>query len=363
MDKYRIDTHKMAYHPKRVADWVDARGDWEKEKNIFPIYVEISPTGVCNHRCTFCSFDYREYQNKRINPSVLMSRIAGMASVGVKAIMFAGEGEPTLYKDLPQVLNLCSAVGIDTSLTTNMVPFNEKNTENFVKNCKWIKASINAGTKETYAKTHGTSEKDFAKVIGNLKRAVAIKKEKGYKCTIGTQILLLPDNYDTVEELAKIVKEAGAEYLVIKPYTQHFDSPNMRYKDVDYSKLVKIKESLEKYNSDNFSIIFRINAMNKLIEKEERYCVCNSVPFFWAYITSDGDVYGCSSFLGDKRFNLGNIHEEGFRDIWQGEKRRKCIKFVRGGLDISDCRMICRMDEVNKYLNELTHLSDHVNFI
>ena len=34
-DKYRIDSHKLIYHPKRVAEWIDAKGEWDKEKKIY----------------------------------------------------------------------------------------------------------------------------------------------------------------------------------------------------------------------------------------------------------------------------------------------------------------------------------------
>ncbi len=153
-DEHQIDGHKLMFHPERVTQWQNGRQDWKEAKSIYPIYVEISPMGACNHRCTFCAVDYIGYQNRSLDADTLKNCLTDMAQLGVKSVMFAGEGEPALYKPLPEVLDLCSRVGIDASMTTNLVPFTKNNVDSFLKNCQWIKASINAGTRETYAQVH-----------------------------------------------------------------------------------------------------------------------------------------------------------------------------------------------------------------
>ncbi|MDD3012876.1 MAG: radical SAM protein [Candidatus Gastranaerophilales bacterium] len=362
-DKYRIDNHKLIFHPDRVAQWQSGYKNWETAKKIYPIYMEISPVGYCNHRCIFCAKDYIGYKNREIPFDVLKNRLSEIAELGIKSVMFAGEGESTLYKRLPEIIEHCIKIGIDTALTTNMVPFNEKNTEAFVKNCKWIKVSINAGNSETYAKIHGTNENNFNMVINNMKRAVSLKKEKGYSCTLGAQILLLPDNHDTVLELAQITKEAGFDYLVVKPYSQHLSSNTYKYKDISYSKYLYLDEQLKSYNSDNFKIIFRKQTMNKLSDPDDRYSKCRAVPFLWGYIMADGSVYGCSSYLENDKFCYGNINENSFQDIWECDRRKDCYEFVKDKMNAVNCRKNCRMDEINRYLSELENPGEHVNFI
>ena len=45
-DKIRMDSHKLIYHPERVAAW-------KRGENIYPIELEIGLTNACNHRCIF----------------------------------------------------------------------------------------------------------------------------------------------------------------------------------------------------------------------------------------------------------------------------------------------------------------------
>lgn len=363
-DNYRIDNHKLIFHPARVAQWQDDHENWEDAKKIYPIYVEISPVGYCNHRCSFCAKDYIGYKNRKIPPDILKNIINEMSKQGVKSIMFAGEGESTLYKELPEMIEHCTNVKIDTSLTTNIIPFTENNTETFVKHCKWIKVSINAGNANTYSKVHNTSEKDFDTAINNMRRASVIKKEKGYSCTLGAQMLLLPENFDTAVELANRVKELGFDYLVIKPYSQHLLSNTRLYEDINYSDYLYLENELKQFNTDGFNVIFRKQTMNKLINNEDqRYSKCSAVPFFWAYIMADGNVYGCSSFLENEKFCYGNINQQGFKEIWESDKRKQCYDFVKNQMNAENCRENCRMDEINRYLWELSHPSEHVNFI
>ena len=166
--------------------------------------------------------------------------------------------------------------------------------------------------------------------------------------------------------LARLCRdEIGLDYLVVKPYSQHLFSETHAYEHVDYSAYLAMSESLRALNTQDFQVVFRENTMRKYMEDESsRYRKCNATPFFWAYIMADGSVYGCSAHLLDKRFEYGNLNEQSFQTIWEGERRKANFHYVRNDLDIRECRRNCRMDEVNRYLYRLReNLVQHVNFI
>jgi len=368
-DAFQIEGQKLHLHPQRVAKLLDADGDIEKLLEVYPIYMEISPVGGCNHRCTFCAVDYIGYEaSNRLDIKILENLMPELAMKGVKSIMFAGEGEPLLHPNIGNMVNFTKQAGIDISFTTNAVALNNKFIEQALHDISWIKVSLNAGTKESYAAIHQTKEKDFLRVIENLKSAVAYRDKYNLNCTIGIQSLLLPENKDEMMTLAKIARdEIGADYFVIKPYSQEPDSLTQKYKDINYitDEFLQLEEELSKMATNTFSVNFRSKTMQLYHEEvDRRYTTCYSTPIYMAYIMATGDVYGCKDHLLNEDFCYGNINKESFSDIWESAARKENLNYVLNELDVSKCRVNCRMDKVNRYLSQLIEGDiKHKNFI
>lgn len=342
-DIHRIDSHKLEFHPRRVAAWTEGKDWWSSAQDIYPIYVEVSPSGACNHRCTFCAVDYIGYKPVNLDADLLMERLHEMGKLGVKSVMFAGEGEPLLHKRINAITEFTARkADIDVAFTTNGVLLHKLET---LHECTWVKLSINAGTRETYTKVHQTHERDWDRVWRNLE--IMIPKKGA--CTVGVQMVVLPENEHEIPAMEALCADHGVDYLVLKPYSQHKMSITHQYEGWKPIKL----ETASKLSVKREAAF----ATDKI-----PYNKCSATPFFWAYIMASGDVYSCSAYLLDPRFHLGNINQENFRSIWTGEKRHANWEFVRKHLDISECRVNCRMDKANRYLDSFGKMP-HANFI
>lgn len=355
MDRYRIDSHKLIYHVRRVNDWLEGR-------DTYPVYMEVSPAGGCNHRCIYCGLDFMKYQPRFLDTKIFKETLAEMGRLGVKSIMYAGEGEPFLHRDIIDIIRSTRNAGIDVAFTTNAVLLSKKIIDSALGDIAWIKVSVNGATPGTYSKIHNAPKDDFGKVMENMAYAANVKRKRKLTCALGMQLVLLPENKDEIKLLARTAKKIGMDYLVIKPYSQHPKSDTKKYKDIKYNGYLYLADELKRFNDGRFNVVFRINTMKKWDGAEKGYRRCLALSF-WSYIDAGGNLWGCSVYLGDEHFLLGNIYRQSFKEMWEGEKRMKMLRWIEEEFDASKCRVNCRMDEVNRYLWELKHPPEHVNFI
>lgn len=348
----RIDSHKLVYHPEAVARWLNG-------ENIYPIEIEISPSGTCNHRCVFCAVDYVGYKPRFLDRDVILRDIRHMSKKGLKSVICSGEGEPFLNQNMPDMANSIKACGVDVAVSTNGVLFTKDKMQECLGAFTWVRYSVASMKQDLYDKIQRGKEGDLEKVRTNLAEAVRIKKEKALGTTLGVQCLLLPDNKDYVVDMAKELRDIGVDYFTIKPYSQHLHSENSY--DVDYGEMLNLEKELQTYATEEFSIYFRANAMKKM-HHEKCYKQCLGLPFM-THIDSAGNVWPCVAHIGAEGFCYGNIMEQTFEEIWEGKQRQEVMQKL-GQLDINKvCREACRLDEINKYLDELKHPGAHVNFI
>ena len=345
-----IDSHKLMYHPARVADW-NNRGD------CYPVYVEIGLTNICNHGCIFCGLDWARGK-ETLNTQILEKNLLDMASHGVKSVCFSGAGEPTLHPDFSYLVKKTKELGMDVSFSTNAVLFDEEKVRECLPHTSWIRFSVDASSPETHSKIHGTSKEDFQKILNNLSRAVQVKKENNYDIILGVQFLLLEENAHEVLDFTKLMKQIGVDNVQIKPYSQNPNSMNKFY--VNYEKFQKLESELNALETDDFKVIFRVKRMGR-VSGEHDYKMCYGLPFF-TIINAKGEIVPCHLYYNSLDFVFGNINDQLFSTIWDSEKRGQILEKIKQK-GVEGCKKGCRIDLINSYLHRLKTPQPHDNFI
>lgn len=351
-DKIKIDSHKLIYHPDVVARW-------QKGENVYPIELEVGLTNACNHRCIFCAIDYTGYEPTLLDKQMFIENVKELSQKGVKSIIYAGEGEPLIHQAASEIINKTKELGVDAALSTNGILLTPDISKECLKSLTWIRFSVTGITDETYNKIHRSKPGDLQIALHNIAEAVKIRNDLGASTTLGVQLLLLPDNKDEIVKMGQELKKIGVDYFTIKPFSQHPQSEQIL--QVDYSEMLELEKEVKELESKDYKIYFRANSMHKL-KIQRGYKQCLALPFM-VYVDAKGNLWPCIVFMGKEDMKYGNLYDESFTRIWEGEHRKKIIDYFMN-MDLeANCRELCRLDEMNQYLNELKHPSEHVNFI
>jgi len=347
-----LDSHKINYHYKEIADMFEG-------KLQAPIYVEISPTGICNHKCLFCHYNYLGHEGK-FKKGKMLELVKELASMGVKSLVFAGNGEPTLHIDTIEAIKLAKSLGLDVALSTNGALLKEEHFEVLASCLTWIRFSFNAGNQDNYAYVHQTKSDDWEKVIENIKKLKETKDRLNSNITIGTQFVLIPENKDFALEHGKMLKSLGVDYFSVKHFYDHSHNEFEVTENIEDSFIEDLSNEASKLCDKNFNFIVRSTSN---LTSQRVYDKCYGLEFI-VFIDENGDVYSCFSHQYDKKTIMGNIFENSFKDIWQSATKKDSINYINNCINKNSCQPNCRHHQINNYLWDLKHPQiDHINFI
>jgi len=355
MKSYHLDGHKLMYHPERISEFL-------LNKDCFPLYMEISPVGSCNHRCIFCAYDYIGHPNRKLDTDKMIAFIDQVAQSGLKSLLVAGEGEPLLHPDIGTFITHAKAAGIDVGMFTNGELLDGDLAAEILPSLTFIRFSFNGGNAENYAAIHKVKPKSFNRVLDNIRNAAEMKRREGLSVDIGAQFVLLPENVRHLSEAVSALRDAGVEYLAAKPFIQlnRLQSYQMQER-MQASEMKEIFEKAETAGGQELKVVVR----QKLFEAYGRrtYSRCYGTSFI-SVLNSAGDIATCLPYWDKAAFVFGNIYASSFQEIWKSKNREQIKKRLEQELNVSECPPHCRAHEINEYLFELKHPSlKHINFI
>lgn len=354
MNKYNFDGHKLMYHPDRVARYLT-------EGDCYPLYMELSPVGVCNHRCIFCAYDFIGYPNRKLEKERTLALLDELAECGLKSILFAGEGEPLVHPDIAEFILRARRNAIDVGLFTNGQLLKKELAEIILPALTFMRFSFNGGTRQNYADVHSVHPDVFDTVVANIREAAQIKLQSGLSVDIGAQFVLIPENREYLASAAEILKQCGVDYLAVKPFMQREFQAYQLQQQFSGEALDDLFCQVENFASASFSVIARRDTFLNYGVRHYSHCYGTS---FITVLNSAGILSTCLPYWEQPEFSFGNIYEHSFKDIWNSDQRMSVKAHLERSLDTHKCPPNCRPNAVNDYLWDLRHPQvKHINFI
>ena len=352
----KLDSTKLglARHRERVEAWL--RGE-----RIAPITIDMALTQKCQMSCRFC------YANLQQNPAEPVAweiyenflddciTIGHAPGEGVRAISLVSDGESTLNKYFYRFIEKAHLNGLDIASGTNAEALKQEMMPMLVEKLTYLRVNLNASTPAANARIMGTTEKAFARVIGNVQELVRAKRERKGKVTIGLQMVLMPEYAREVVPLAKFGKTLGVDYFVIK----HCSDDEAGRIGVDYSWYTR-PESLallaeaEAESTATYSVQVKWSKIKT--GRERRYSKCFGTPFL-LQLSGTGVVAPCASFFHPRYQTrwIGDLRRERWQDIWASDRYWEVINELKS--ERFDprimCETLCLQDKVNESLFDL----------
>lgn len=292
------------YAMKAEPDYVSAR----------PLIVKIEPTIFCNLRCTHCDRTFWDKPNMAMDFDhfkIVIDKMPFIASINLQ-----GLGEPTLNKDIFNMVKYAKSKGMEIGFFSNATLINDKVANNIVESgLDYINISLDGASKEVYEKIRVGAHYD--RVIENIKRLVAVRGNKE-KPHIAIWFVGLESNYHEVPNLVKLAKELGINHVNVQS-AHSWGKSYMKDKTVGVNQKMKDAVSILR-EADKIAKQLGIKLTYSTVfdtMQTKRGC---KAPWLTAYVSVDGFVTPCCMQASDPRvINFGNIYSQTFNEIWNSQ--------------------------------------------
>lgn len=335
----------------RVKSFKKKNYNFDHTKNFSLIYMNLTP--LCNLHCVMCG--------QRGDKGVLKGSVGAQEAKKIlsidqykklidelapkKPVYYLWGGEPFLYPDLFPLVEYIQKSGSLCSVNTNGT-FLEQYAHEIVKN-KWNAVFVSLDAfEEVNDSIRGKGS--YAKVIKGFEAINREKKKQGSSLPfMGVVTTVTNKNYESLADLAEASKDFNLDWHIynLGTYTNDnivglqkklmkesfnididcLEGYNTGYnKNIDGYKLHEILHKIHETNYGHPSIT--VPALNP--EKIQTYysdletpvrnhCI---VPWCQTNIKYNGDVHFCADYPD---YVLGNITEQSFKEIYNGERANK----------------------------------------
>lgn len=323
-------TAKLVIDGTKVGWWRERVLAWERGERVAPVTMDIAWTRRCNAACDFCAAK----QQASASPALDIPRekalefIDDAAELGVKGISLISDGESSLVDYYAESIEYMAGKGIRVGLGSNGIAFDRGLLARILPHTSYLRFNFSAGERDRYAEIMGVKPAIYDKVLENIRTAVEIVKRDRLGCNVNMNLVCDPKDADQLLPFARLAKELGVHYAVIK-HCFVDDDGMIKTKVEDYPKVYDIFRECEKLTSPDES--FRVVAKwERIVNGSQRkYSQCYGAQFI-LQMSGNGLIAPCGPYFNEKykAFHIGNIMRTRFRDLFHGERYAEVMRYL-----------------------------------
>lgn len=299
---------------------------YSKLRDENPGKLTIVLTEGCNHICDYCFKSCNYERKKEVDLKKWRDVIEQADEIGVQQITFSG-GEPFLYKGLFSLIELCSAKGIYTKISTNGTCLGEGVIRKLHDaGAEYIHLSLPAVTDSLYDMITGSQ--------GDLERVkAAVRLLKRYGFYIRVKMVLTPNNVDEVEQLIDYCVRENVDFIHLAPFILTTSSREGKALIPAEESLIRIKDLCSRKQEEykNLSISEPPIASLKWSDPQD-ITKCGGIKDSLT-ILSNGDITFCEALADKSEFILGNVYDDSLKEIWNSDKPDRVTSIENRNLD------------------------------
>ena len=346
---------KVMRYPDRIWAWLAGRP-------AAPVHVRIKPLNRCNHDCWYCAYRAGSLQlgeqmdeGDRLPADQLRGIARDLVAMGVAAVTFSGGGEPLLYRELPEIVEILGEGGVRVAALTNGSNLKGRMAEAFARHGTWVRVSVDAVDDEGYARTRGIGPGNFTRLLDNMSDFAA----RGSRCTLGVSLIVGTENAPRIAEACTLFKAAGASHVKLSGVVvdNGHDANEAYHAPLRPIVQAQIAEA-RRLEEDGFRIVDHYHALPERFDKP--YGSCPSMRFL-TVIGADGCVYACQDKAYTEAGRIGSLDGRSFAEFWSDPATQAFL----AGLDPRRaCAHHCVAHTKNLVLQEIAGLDpDHGAFV
>ena|GEM_PF-249781 len=316
-----------------------------------PYSVLLSPIDYCNIKCVFCPFHGAVKDNTMRKPHIMsmdlykniIDQLAAFPNQ-LRALIFCGRGEPTMHKNLPEMISYAKEKGVTDTIRMTTNGFNlspDLNQKLINAGLDYVKISVPAIDEKTCFEITGV-KLDLKQYVDNITHLFKNKRNDMTIYCKSTNVAL--GGKGGGEPLPELADKFYAMFEGISDYCfiENIVPQVIRKLTEDEMKNMWI-ENFEAKNIYN-------------LDAEHSNTICERL-FYHFTINSIGDVFPCD-LNENEALKLGNIQQVRLQDIWNGETLKNLrIASLTGNIPgaCADCAAILYdyQNELHKYANDI----------